>query len=30
MVNCENGAIDDYAILCAVKRIIDNYDKLGQ
>jgi hypothetical protein len=30
MLNFENDAIDDCAILWAVKRIIDNYDKLGE
>jgi hypothetical protein len=30
MLNFENDAIDDCAILWGVKRRIDNYDKLGQ
>jgi hypothetical protein len=30
MLNFENDAIDDCAILGTVKRIIENYDRLGQ
>jgi hypothetical protein len=30
MLKFENGPIDDCAILWTVKRIIDNYDKLGE